>query len=92
MFMEPTSPKGRDLRHRSRYALHNGVADTSGTGGECALRGSAAPVDNSDVRRIAVAASTYQPADRYVLFKLGIDDVVVTEYDDEGPHRRRWPL
>ena len=28
VFMEPTSPKGRDLRERGWYALHNGVPDT----------------------------------------------------------------
>ncbi len=88
---DSTSPKGRDLRDRSWYALHNGVADNSGTGGECAVRGSATPVEDPAVRGIAVAASSYDPADRYVLFQLGIDDVAVTDYDDEGPRRRRWP-
>ncbi len=29
VFMEPTSPKGRDLRERRSYALHNGVDDTA---------------------------------------------------------------
>jgi hypothetical protein len=33
VFMEPTSPKARDLRERDWYALHNGVPDTVGTGG-----------------------------------------------------------
>jgi len=27
LFMEPTSPKGRDLRERGWYALHNGVPE-----------------------------------------------------------------
>jgi hypothetical protein len=36
-----------------------------------------------------VAANPYDPADRYVLFRLGIEDVVVTEYSDQGPRRRR---
>jgi hypothetical protein len=90
VFMEPTSPKGRDLRQRGWYALHNGVDDNDGTSGECALRGSAVPVDDPGLRRIAAAASPYDPADRYVLFMLGIEDVVVTEYSDQGPRRRRW--
>ncbi|HUG83202.1 MAG TPA: hypothetical protein VMM13_01490, partial [Euzebya sp.] len=34
VFMEPTSPKGTDLRERRWYALHNGVPDTEGSGGE----------------------------------------------------------
>lgn len=90
LFMEPTSPKGRDLRERRSYALHNGVHDDSGTSGECALRGNALPLDDPALRRTAEAASTYDPADRYVLFMLGIEDVVVTEYSDHGPRRRRW--
>jgi hypothetical protein len=39
LFMEPTSPKGRDLRERGRYSMHNGVADNSGSGGEFFLSG-----------------------------------------------------
>src|SRR4051794_16066121 len=41
VFMEPTSPKGRDLRERRWFALHNGVADTAGTGGEFFISGQA---------------------------------------------------
>src|SRR6266571_9020706 len=50
LFMEPTSPKGRDLRERSWYALHNGVPDIRGTGGEFSVIGRAVPVDEPDVR------------------------------------------
>ena len=39
LFMEPTSPKGDDLRERGGFALHNGVPDSSGTGGEASIRG-----------------------------------------------------
>lgn len=39
VFMEPTSPKGRDLRERGWCALHNGVPDNQGTGGEVSARG-----------------------------------------------------
>ena len=34
VFMESTSPKGRDLRERGGFALHSGVPDSEGTGGE----------------------------------------------------------
>jgi len=90
VFMEPKSPKARDLRERRWYALHNGVDDNSGTSGECAVRGTAAVVDDPELRRTAVAASPYDPADRYVLFMLGVEDIVVTEYSRQGPDRRRW--
>jgi hypothetical protein len=39
VFMEPTSPKGVDLRERASFALHNGVPDNSGTGGEASVSG-----------------------------------------------------
>ncbi|MDQ6946500.1 MAG: hypothetical protein M3256_09550 [Actinomycetota bacterium] len=47
-------------------------------------------VDDPGLRGTAVAASPYDPADRYILFMLGVEDVVVTEYSDQGPGRRRW--
>jgi len=90
VFMEPTSPKGRDLRDRGGYALHNGVPDHHGTGGECALRGRGRPVDDEAVRRVAVAASSYHPADRYVLFELTLEEVTVSEYRGGVPERQRW--
>ncbi len=90
LFMEPTSPKGRDLRERPAFALHNGMPDNEGTGGEVIVRGRAAPVDDAAARALAVNAAHYTPADRYVLFELGVDDVVVTRYEDGEPTRRRW--
>jgi hypothetical protein len=90
LFMEPTSPKGNDLRERPAFALHNGVPDNEGTGGEVIVRGRATPVDDGDARADAVSAAHYDPADRYVLFELGVDDVVVTMYEDGDPVRRRW--
>jgi NAD(P)H-dependent FMN reductase len=90
VFMEPTSPKGRDLRDRGRYALHNGVPDSEGTGGECILRGNASPVDDDALRAVAVGAASYRPADRYVLFELRLEEATITEYEGGAPRRRRW--
>jgi hypothetical protein len=39
VFMEPTSPKGKDLVRGSRFALHCGVEDNSGGGGEFYVSG-----------------------------------------------------
>lgn len=90
LFMEPTSPKGNDLRREPRYALHSAVADGSGGGGEFHLRGSARPVDDAAVRQAAVAAASYAPRERYVLFELEVDGAMLTVYADERPVRRRW--
>jgi len=32
----------------------------------------------------------YKPNDRYVLFELGVDEVMATTYEDGVPVRRRW--
>lgn len=91
LFMEPTSPKGRDLRERGWFALHNGVPDADGSGGEFAVSGTGRAVDDQAVRAIAVEAATYEPADRYVLFELRVSEARCNGYGDvELPARRRW--
>ena len=77
LFMEPTSPKGVDLRERGSFALHNGVADNAGTGGEASVSGTGHPVDDAD--------------DRYVLFELRPTEVRCNGYGDVTlPERRTW--
>jgi hypothetical protein len=91
LFMEPTSPKGRDLRERGFFAIHNGVPDNAGTGGEASLRGTGRPIDDPSVRAAVVAAASYQPAERYVLFELLVDEIRCNGYGDvELPPTRRW--
>lgn len=90
VFMEPTSPKGRDLVRDPRYQLHAGVQDPSGRGGELYVRGAARPVIDAVVWQAAVAACPYEPADRYVLFTLGVDEAMLTTYADTGTVREKW--
>ena len=91
LFMEPTSPKGRDLRERGRFAMHNGVPDSSGTGGEFRLSGTGRFDDDPAVRAAATAASAYAPADRYILFELLVSEAFANAYGDvELPSPSRW--
>jgi hypothetical protein len=91
LFMEPTSPKGADLRERRWFALHNGVADNAGTGGEAAVSGTGHPIDADAVRATVVAAASYDPAVRYVLFELRPTEVRCNGYGDVTlPDHRRW--
>jgi hypothetical protein len=91
LFMEPTSPKGTDLRERGSFALHNGVPDNAGTGGEASMSGTGHPVDDPAVRATVVAAASYGPADHYVLFELRPAEVRCNGYGDVTlPARRRW--
>lgn len=89
VFMFPTSPKGHDLRQDGRYALHTAVSDTSGSNGEFLVRGRGRLVSDPAVRAEAADAG-YRPKDEYVLFELGIEEVLATEYDAGAPRYRRW--
>lgn len=91
LFMEPTSPKGRDLRERDRYALHSGVIDSFGTGGEFMLRGRAAQNRDPAVWATAAAAAGYDPPERYILFELWVTEARANGYGDvELPEPGRW--
>jgi len=91
LFMEPTSPKAADLSAGRAFALHNGVPDNAGTGGEASVSGTGHPVDAHEVRGMVAAAASYEPADRYVLFELRPIEVRCNGYGDvELPERRRW--
>lgn len=91
VFMEPTSPKGRDLRERVWYALHNGVPDTAGSGGEFFIWGRGSAVEDPSARSIAVEAASYPPIDAYVLFELKLSEARCHGYGDVPlPIHRRW--
>ena len=88
--MEPTSPKGGDLRRDGRYALHCSVSDSSGAGGEFNVTGRANLVDDGETRALAAQLASYRPADRYILFELTVDSAASTVYADEQTVRQRW--
>jgi hypothetical protein len=90
VFMEPTSPKGRDLQRDGRYALHCSVSDTSGASGEFVVTGQARAIDDPDVRVLAARLASYQPADRYVLFELDVERAASTTYPGDRPVRQSW--
>jgi hypothetical protein len=90
LFMEPTSPKGKDLRRDARYTLHWSVEDSSGGGGESYVRGRAILADDHFIREQAVRASPYLPQDRYIVFMLTIEFAFMNTYVDGKPSTRRW--
>ncbi|MFN2136557.1 MAG: pyridoxamine 5'-phosphate oxidase family protein [Candidatus Promineifilaceae bacterium] len=90
LFMEPTSPKGRDLLRDPRYALHCAVEDSSGGQGEFYVRGRATPVHDPAVRAQAVVVAPYDPAERYILFSLSVEFAFSNVYEEDGPNTRRW--
>jgi hypothetical protein len=90
LFMEPTSPKGKDLQRDPRYTLHCSVADSNGGDGEFYVRGRAAFSDDPVVRTQAVQAASYVPEDRYIVFVLTIEFAFMNTYIDGTPTPRRW--
>ena len=91
LFMEPTSPKGEDLRRDGRFALHSSVEDSGGGGGEFLIEGKAKSVEDPNARQLAAESASYEPSDRYVLFELQILRALSTVYDERGRARRiRW--
>ena len=91
-FMEPTSPKGHDLRSDGRFAIHCSVTDTSGDSGEFIVTGKARPIDDPELRTLATKLCSYKPAERYVLFEFDIESAASTEYKDGEPVRARWKI
>ena len=90
LFMEPTSPKGHDLRRDGRYALHSAVSDPNGTSGEFIITGSAKLIEDPAKRSLASQLASYVPADHYILFELSIKSAVSTIYKDGKPVRQHW--
>lgn len=90
LFMEPTSPKGKDLLRDARYTLHCAVEDTGGGGGEFYVRGQGSFTADPLLREQAVRASTYTPSERYILFTFTIEFAFMNTYVDGNPVTRRW--
>ena len=91
LFMEPTSPKGNDLRRGSHFALHAAVEDNEGGAGEFFVTGTGRFLPDPADRAVATAQSQYAPADRYILFELLVDFAMSNVYQADGPPLRlRW--
>jgi hypothetical protein len=91
LFMEPTSPKGKDLERGGHYALHASVEDSSGGQGEFYVRGVATRVNDLALREEAVAASSYAPSPRYICFTLSVEYAFQNVYGTDGaPNVARW--
>jgi hypothetical protein len=93
LFLEPTSPKRQDLLERGWFALHNGVPDNAGTGGEFWASGVGLAVDDSQMWALVADAAGYGPPDRYVLFEFQLSEARCHGYGDVPlPSTRRWSV
>jgi hypothetical protein len=92
LFMEPTSPKGKDLQRDGRYTLHCSVENSSGGSGEFYVRGHAQFSDDAEVWQAAKVASPYNPAAYYIVFVFDIDFAFMNQYVDGKANPRRWQV
>ena len=93
LFMEPTSPKRRDLLERGFFALHSGVPDNAGTGGEFSASGIGLAEDDPQLWALVADAAGYDPPDRYVLFEFQLSEARCHGYGDVPlPSTRRWSV
>lgn len=92
LFMEPTSPKGKDLERSGHYALHAGVEDSSGGQGEFYVRGIATRVHDLALREEAESAAGYVPKPHYILFTLSVEYAFMNIYATENDAAivKRW--
>lgn len=92
LFMEPTSPKGHDLRRGSGYALHCSVSGSDGGEGEFYVMGQAVLTDDPAMRELATHYG-YQPKEIYILFELNVESAFSTTYPNGGqPLRKNWKM
>lgn len=89
-FMEPSSPKGRDIERDGRYVIHSLVKDINGTDGEFTVTGRAQPVSDSSMRKVAVKGCPYTPAERYLLFEFYVEECFANHYVGGAPQFSRW--
>ena len=90
LFMEPTSPKGKDLQRDARYTLHCSVENSSGGDGEFYVRGRGMLTNDPLMREQAVRASSYKPQDYYIVFVFTIEFAFMNTYIGGTPTPRRW--
>ncbi len=91
LFMEPSSPKGSDLREGRPYALHTRVPDDAGTGGEFWITGHGQFIEDPVVQGDVAEAASYDPQPHYVLFELTVLEARGNGYGDVPlPDPRRW--
>lgn len=92
IFLEPSSPRTRDLEENPDFCLHCAMSDSSGSSGEFQTTGIAVKVPDKETRDLAESISNFRPSVRSLLFELYITDALSTAYRNGQPKRRRWQL
>ena len=78
----PGAVKAKDLQRDGRYALHANPGDGSMDGGDAKVAGRA--VEVTDPGELAAFVDEVTPPEPFHLFRLGIDEVVLTSLHPDG--------
>jgi len=89
-FMEPTSPKAKDLQRNGMYSMHSLVTDMHGTNGEFQIGGKAYLLTDPASREMANQSCPYKPQERYILFEFKIGACFTNDYSDGKPKISSW--
>jgi hypothetical protein len=90
IFLEPSSPRTRDLQENADFCLHCAMSDSSGSSGEFQATGVAVQVTDDNKRSLAESVSNFRPSVRSLLFELYISEALSTAYHGGQPKRRKW--
>ncbi len=93
VYMDPTSPKCKDLQRDPRYALHCSVENTNGGEGEFYIRGQARVVADTAKRATVFQIARevgFNPKDRYIVFELDIQRAASLVYHGDQILRDAW--
>jgi hypothetical protein len=91
VFMYPTSPKAHDLQRDGRYALHCGVEDNEGGGGEFHVRGTAQQIHEASAWEMVRPGHPEEFNTKYILFELSVEQAFSMIYTaDGGTVQNRW--
>jgi hypothetical protein len=91
LYMEPTSPKGKDLQRDGRYQLHCAVENSDGGQGEFYVTGRARLVGRDETELWELARRVgYTPKPHYILFEFSVESAFSTVYEGSEVVRRRW--
>jgi hypothetical protein len=84
------SVKARDLQRDGRFALHANPGDASMEGGDAKVAGVATEVTDAD--ELAAYLGEVGPPEPFHLFRLGLQEVVVTSLHPDGDRLviERW--
>ena len=90
LFVEPSTPKAKDLLENGRFSLHCAMNDSSGSSGEFIVNGDVHFTDDVSKRALAESVCSYGPAAKALLFELKINEVHEIQYRFGRAHRKKW--